>query len=198
MKNSLLLPAALLIAALTACSDSTPQKTCADFCGAGNTCNAVGQCVPLACEPACGAGTACQMGECVAVQAVTCADAYPGCAACDTTAATPAWVGQCGAGTTCSAETDACVPTPCSPACGAGTACQNGACVPVDAVTCTEAYPGCASCIVSGQTAAWQGLCGTGTTCNPGSDRCEPIVATLHATLTQPGFPLAGPFTSCY
>lgn len=169
--------AALALAALTACSDSTAQKTCADFCGSGNVC---------------------QDGQCVALQAASCADAYPGCAACDTGGATPAWVGQCGAGTTCSATTDTCTPTPCSPACGAGTACQNGACVAVEAVTCAAPYPGCASCIVSGQAATWQGLCGSGTTCNPGSDRCEPVTTTLHATLTKPGFPLAGPFTTGY
>ena len=91
LRNTLL---AAAVAALAACSSS--DKTCADFCGAGSTCSG-DQCVPLACAPACGAGTACQMGACVPVQAVTCAAPYSGCAACDTTGATPAWVGQCGA-----------------------------------------------------------------------------------------------------
>lgn len=104
-----LLAPALLLATLTACSSGS-DKTCQDFCGAGNTCSA-GQCVPLQCTPSCGAGTACQMGQCVAVAAVTCTAAYPGCAACDTTGATPVWVPQCGAGTSCSAPTDTCVST---------------------------------------------------------------------------------------
>jgi len=103
-----LLLAALLAASISAC---TSEKDCADFCGAGNVCDAGGACVPLACTPACGAGTACQMGECVAVAAVTCTEAYPGCAACDTSSATPAWVGQCGAGTTCNGANDSCVST---------------------------------------------------------------------------------------
>jgi len=104
LRNTLL---AAAVAALAACSS---DKTCADFCGAGNTCSG-DQCVPLACTPACGAGTACQMGACVPVQAVTCAAPYPGCAACDTTGATPAWVGQCGGGTTCNTTNDTCIGT---------------------------------------------------------------------------------------
>lgn len=99
--------AALLGAALAGCSST--EKKCADFCGTGNVCNDAGQCVPLACTPACGAGTACQMGACVSVQAVTCAGAYPGCSACDTTPATPAWVGLCGAHTACDPTSDRCV-----------------------------------------------------------------------------------------
>ncbi len=194
MRHSPLLLAALLAAALSACSSA--EKKCADFCGAGNTCDASGQCVPLACTPACGAGTACQMGQCVAVQAVTCQAAYPGCAACDTTGATPTWVGQCGAGTACGAG-DACVPLACTPACGPGTACQMGQCVAVQAVTCQAAYPGCASCDTSGATPAWVGQCGAGTTCNASNDTCV-STATFHATLGAPGGQLHGPFASGY
>ncbi len=185
---------AAALSALVACS-STTEKTCADFCGAGNVCSD-GQCVPLACSPACGAGTACQMGQCVPVQAVTCAEAYPGCAACDTSAATPAWVGQCGAGTTCGAG-DACVPLACSPTCGAGTACQMGECVPVQAITCADPYPGCAACDTSGATPAWVGQCGAGTTCSAGTDACV-STATLHASFGAVGGPLRGPFANGY
>lgn len=109
-----LLACALMAVTLAACSDSTekivsgPEKTCEDFCGEGNTCSG-GQCVPLQCTPACGPGTACQMGQCVAVAALSCSTTYPGCAACDTTGATPVWVGRCGSGTTCDAASDTCV-----------------------------------------------------------------------------------------
>lgn len=108
MNTKTRLLAAALAALLGAC---TEEKTCADFCGAGSTCNDAGDCVPLACAPACGPGTACEMGACVPVAAVSCAASYPGCAACDTTLATPTWIGQCGAGTTCEAASDACIST---------------------------------------------------------------------------------------
>ena len=193
LKRHLIL-AALLAASLTACSS---DKNCQDFCGAGNVCDASGQCVPLQCTPACGAGTACQMGACVPVQAVSCTEAYPGCASCDTSGTTPAWVGQCGAGTTCAAANDSCVPLACEPACGPGTACQMGACVAVEAVTCTAAYPGCSACNTAGATPTWVGLCGANTACDTASDRCV-SVATVHVALGQPGEPLAGPFTSGY
>jgi hypothetical protein len=124
--------AALLLSGLAACTSSS-SSTCADFCGAGNTC-VDGSCVPLACDPACGPGTACQMGQCVAVAAVT----------------------------------------------------------------CTETYPGCSSCDTSGETPAWVGLCGSGTTCDAASDRCVPVPATIHSSFTQPGLPLAGPFATGY
>ena len=102
----------------------------------------------------------------------------------------------CGAGNAC--VNDQCVPIACNPACGPGTACEMGACVPVEAVTCTAAYPGCASCNTSLATPAWEGLCGTDTACDAATDTCVPVTKTLHATLTQPGFPLAGPFPDGY
>ena len=108
MRMKITLLAALIATTLGGCS--TEEKTCADFCGEGNVCSG-GECVPLACTPACGPGTACQMGACVAVEAVSCAAAYPGCSACDTTLATPAWVDLCGAGTTCETAGDACIST---------------------------------------------------------------------------------------
>lgn len=173
--------------ALLSCSAPPPEKTCADFCGTGNVCDASGRCVPLACTPACAAGTACEMGSCVAVAAVRCTEAYPGCAACDTSAATPAWVGQCGAGTTCSTATDSCVPLACTPACGPGTACQMGTCVAVEAVRCAETYPGCAACDTSTATPTWVGQCGGGTTCSSTTDSCVPLACT----------PACGPGTAC-
>ena len=189
--------AALLLSALAACTTSTPSSTCADFCGTGNVC-VDGSCVPLACTPSCGPGTACQNGQCVTVAALTCTATYPGCSSCDTSGATPAWVGQCGAGTACQAGSDSCVPLACTPSCGPGTACQMGQCVTVAALTCTATYPGCSSCDTSGATPTWRGLCGTGTTCDATADRCVQVTGTLHATLTQPGLPLAGPFASGY
>ncbi len=157
LKNGTLsLAVALLALALSACTSSStaePAKTCADFCGAGNVC-VNGSCVPLACTPACGPGTACQNGQCVQVQALSCATTYPGCSACDTSPATPAWVGLCGSGTQCDAASDRCVPVTCTPACGAGFACQGGTCVP------SASY--------------------------------------VHASMTQAGLPLAGPFPTGY
>ena len=155
--KSLLLPA-LLLAALSACTAS--QKTCADFCGAGNTCSAAGQCVPLACTPACGAGTACEMGACVPVAAVTCAAAYPGCAACDTSGATPTWKGQCGAGTTCSAGTDTCVSTATFHAgLGATGGPLHGPFPTGYAVTaaCVSCHPGQAAEVMATQHWTWSG-----------------------------------------
>jgi hypothetical protein len=108
LNTKITLLSALLVAGLGAC---TSEKKCADFCGDGSVCNASGDCVPLACTPACGAGTACEMGACVPVAAITCAAAYPGCASCNTALATPAWVDQCGSGTTCEASTDTCIST---------------------------------------------------------------------------------------
>ncbi|MGA8892020.1 MAG: hypothetical protein WB493_10655 [Anaeromyxobacteraceae bacterium] len=195
MNRTTTLLAALLLTGLAACS--TSSKTCADFCGAGNVC-VDGSCVPLACSPTCGAGSACQNGQCVPVAAITCTETYPGCSSCDTSSPNPAWVGQCGAGTACQASSDTCVPLACEPACGAGTACQMGQCVPVAALTCTATYPGCSSCDTSGATPAWKGLCGANTTCDAASDRCVPAARTLHATLGDPGFPLAGPFPNAY
>ncbi len=174
MNGKTTLLAALLLSALAACTSSTPSATCADFCGAGNVC-VDGSCVRVACT-----------------------EAYPGCSSCDTSGATPAWVGQCGAGTACEAASDTCVPLACEPACGPGTACQMGQCVAVAALTCTAPYPGCSSCDTSGATPAWKGLCGTGTTCDAASDHCVQVTATLHATLAQPGLPLAGPFATGY
>jgi hypothetical protein len=140
--GKLTLAAAMLTLALSACTSSTPQLTCSDFCGAGNVC-LNGSCVPLTCTPACGPGTACQNGQCVQVQALTCTATYPGCASCDTSSPNPVWVGQCGTGTTCDAATDTCKPLTCTPACGIGFACQNGQCVQVTGtVHATMALPG--------------------------------------------------------
>lgn len=97
---------AAALAALAACSST--DKQCADFCGTGNAC-VDGTCVPIACSPACGAGTACQMGQCVAVAAVTCSGTAGACQVCDTSRATPAWVGVCGPGSVCDAGTNTCV-----------------------------------------------------------------------------------------
>jgi hypothetical protein len=99
----------LSVAALLALAACTDEKKCGDFCGDGNVC-VNDTCVPLACTPACGPGTACQMGTCVAVQALTCTEAYPGCSACDTSGAAPAWVGLCGTRTSCDATSDTCIP----------------------------------------------------------------------------------------
>ena len=189
--------AALLLSALAACTTSTPSSTCADFCGTGNVC-VDGSCVPLACTPSCGPGTACQMGSVRHRRRPDLHRDLPGCSSCDTSGATPAWVGQCGAGTACQAGSDSCVPLACTPSCGPGTACQMGQCVTVAALTCTATYPGCSSCDTSGATPTWRGLCGTGTTCDATADRCVQVTGTLHATLTQPGLPLAGPFASGY
>jgi Cytochrome c bacterial len=99
---------AVAAAALAACSSS--EKTCADFCGAGNVCSGE-QCIPIACTPACGAGTACQNGACVPVQAVSCTTASPGCASCIVSGLDASWVTLCGSGTTCDTSTDSCVST---------------------------------------------------------------------------------------
>ncbi len=179
------------------CVPLAAPKTCSDFCGTGNVCDATGRCVPLACTPACGPGTACEMGACVTVAAVRCTATYPGCAACDTSTAAATWVGQCGGGTTCNGATDTCVPLACTPACGPGTACQMGACVAVQAITCTSPYPGCAACDLTGATPRWVAQCARGTTCNASTDSCL-STATLHASLGAPGGPLHGPFASGY
>ncbi len=98
---------AMAAAALAAC---TSEKTCTDFCGAGNVCSG-DQCIPIACTPACGAGTACQNGACVPVQAVSCTTASPGCASCIVSGQDASWVSLCGSGTTCDTSTDSCVST---------------------------------------------------------------------------------------
>lgn len=100
---------AVAAATLAACSSSS-EKSCADFCGAGNVC-AGDQCIPIACTPTCVAGTACQNGSCLPVQAVTCATATPGCASCIVSGQAASWVSLCGAGTTCDTASDHCVST---------------------------------------------------------------------------------------
>jgi hypothetical protein len=149
--------AAALLSLLGACAD---EKTCADFCGDGNVCNSSGACVPLACSPACGAGTACEMGACVPVAAISCAATYPGCAACDTTVATPTWVAQCGSGTTCDASSDTCVSTSTfHAALGAVGGVLHGPFTSGYAVTaaCVACHPTAATEVMASQHWTWAG-----------------------------------------
>ncbi|HSN13605.1 MAG TPA: hypothetical protein VLT61_03180, partial [Anaeromyxobacteraceae bacterium] len=157
MNTKITLLSALLVAGLGAC---TSEKKCADFCGDGSVCNASGDCVPLACAPACGAGTACQMGACVPVAAITCSETYPGCASCNTALATPAWVGQCGAGTTCDTATDNCISTATLHATlGAPGGALHGPFTSGYAVTaaCVGCHPSAATEVMASQHWTWAG-----------------------------------------
>ncbi len=140
-----------LLASLPACD---AEKTCPDFCGAGSTC-LDGMCQPLACSPTCGPSSACQMGKCVAVEAVSCKPACGPCQACDTSSATPACKDLCGVDASCDSAKGQCVAKStlaCGPdtqevagkcvakvtlACGDGTFESGGKCVP------TKCEPAC-------------------------------------------------------
>jgi len=67
-----------------------------------------------------------------------------------------------------------CVPLKCEPACGAGQACENGSCRPVPAITCNPVCGPCSTCDSTGAAPICVDLCGTGTTCNAATKRCEP------------------------
>lgn len=123
----------LLLGSLAGCAD---EKTCPDFCGAGNTC-IDGSCQPLACSPTCGAGTACQMGKCVAVEAVSCKPTCGPCQACDTAAAAPVCQDLCGVDAKCDTAKNQCVAKS-TLACGTGTVESGGKCVPASTLACGE------------------------------------------------------------
>lgn len=90
--------------------DTSAAPKCVSLCGQGATCDtAKQQCVPLACEPPCAAGSACEMGTCKPVAAVQCTPACGKCEACDTSGTIPKCVDLCGAGATCDDSASQCI-----------------------------------------------------------------------------------------
>lgn len=140
---------------------------------------------PEQCDPACGDGTTCQDGRCVALAAPSCAPACGPCQVCDVDGAAPVCVDMCASDLTC--QDNICVrpvEAACTPACSdcqmcdtsgarpecidlcaSGTHCGSGACVPDAAPACSPACSACQTCDVSGASPVCVDNCGAGTSC---------------------------------
>jgi hypothetical protein len=155
-----------------ACSDESSSDACDPACNADacEVCTADGTCAS-----ACAAGTVCEQGACVAVEAPTCTPACGPCQTCDTTGATPV----------------------CADNCGAELECQDGVCVAPIEITCAPACGPCEMCDTSGATPTCRSVCGDGATCDAASGACVGVSA-LHQQLGAPGGPLHGPFATPY
>jgi octaheme c-type cytochrome (tetrathionate reductase family) len=182
----------------SACEPTCDSNACA-------VCDESGE--AAVCVSACGAGTSCQAGACVAPEPpATC---EPGCAACqmcDTTGEAPVCVDTCADGTQCVDGACTADPPPtCAPACGdcqvcdvageapmcvdlcaVGSECVEGACVALVPPTCDPACGPCDVCDLSGEAPVCVSTCGAAEYCDGAACRRDGI----HARTDQ----LAGPF----
>ena len=166
-----------------------------------------------ACVDACGDGTQCQNGACVADIEAACEPACGDCQMCDTSGATPACVDNCGDGLEC--QNNQCVATAaveCSPACGDcqmcdtsgaspvcvdncadGLECQDSQCVAPVAIACDPACGDCQMCDTSGASPVCVDNCAPGLSCESGAcvlpDPCAGTCASCEACDSEHGVP---------